>query len=117
MSNVIGLDSASQAAADLDGYIERGLQYVELYVKWATPALVKLIHSKGLGIALINESTADRAKAGYAAGVADSKALLAAIPRKLGVASLPSMVAPAWTDDEDTQAVDPAEGAQLCGGP
>lgn len=104
---VIGLDSASQGnftRADLDGYKARGVSYIELYEKWATPALCALIHAEGLGIAPIWESSAERALDGYAAGVADAKAFLAAVPTRFGVPALPSSVAAACTVDFDATA-------------
>lgn len=110
---VIGFDTASPiTAAVLDDFIsalkKKGATgYVNLYIKWATPALVSLIHSKGLPIALIWETTAERALGGYNAGYVDARNFLAMVTPNLG-AMPPVSVAPAWTADFDVTSVQQA---------
>lgn len=100
-SNFVGFDTAEAITSNtLDQAIANGCRYVELYTKWATPALVQLVLSKGLGIGLIWETTAERALSGYAGGMADAHTLLDQIPTKLGVMP-PMNVAVAWTADFD----------------
>ena len=107
----LALDAADQANftdADLENWKAKGVQFINLYVKWSTPKLVQMIFKHGMGIVPVVESTQGRALAGYSAGVTDAKAYLASIKSKLG-ASPPSQVAVAWTDDEDTLASNQAK--------
>lgn len=102
MPKVIGFDTASTITpAILDKAIADGADYVELYEKYSTPTLVILIQSKGLGIAPIYETSAERALAGEAAGETDAQAFLASVPARFGVSSLPAEVAPAYAVDFD----------------
>lgn len=97
----VGFDTASTITdATLLKFASEGGKYIELYEKYATPQLVQHIFAHGLAIGLIDESTAERALAGYAAGKADAEAFLARIPAKLGQMP-PSSVAVAWTNDMD----------------
>jgi hypothetical protein len=97
-----GFDTAS-AITDvvLDKAVADGCKFIELYIKYSTPDLVKRIHAKGLAIGLIWETAAERALAGHRAGYVDALSFIAMIPTKLG-SSPPASVAPAWTADFDT---------------
>ena len=98
---VVGFDTASALTpAVLDQAVADGAKFIELYVKWATPELVQLIHSKGLAIGLIWETSAERALSGRAGGLTDATEFLAMVPDKLGVMP-PNSVALAWTADFD----------------
>lgn len=101
MTDVPGFDTAATLTdATLAKFASEGGKYIELYEKYATPALVQRIFAHGLSIGLIWETTAARALSGFAAGKQDAEAFLARAPTAFGAMPPPS-VAPALTVDFD----------------
>ncbi|MDE2472713.1 MAG: DUF1906 domain-containing protein, partial [Bradyrhizobium sp.] len=99
---LLAFDTASTITPSvLDKAKADGVGVVWLYLKWATPALVRMIHGAGIAVGLVWETTAQRALLGSTAGSEDGHAALMAAS-KLGY--LPPNVALAFTADFDEQA-------------
>ena len=98
----IGFDTASAITrAVLADAKAKGAAFVMLYLKWATPELVTMIHSCGLAVGLIWETTAERALGGLKPGLADGDAALA---KALALGNPPAAVAVWFTVDFDATA-------------
>lgn len=104
---MISFDTAATITpAVLDHALSKGVRVIMVYLKYLTPELLRLVWSKGIGVGLIFETTAERGLGGAPAGKVDGTAAfakVASLASSLGVAMPGPGVAVWFTFDFDEE--------------